>query len=154
MFSSRSFRDALSRYPTGVTLVTAFHEGRAVGVTVNSFASVSLDPPLILWSVASDTERCALFLAAEDFAVNILAADQRDLANACAAQPDLATIGASWSGETAPLIDGAIAQLECRRWAVHPGGDHEIIIGEVTGIAEPRKAAALVFHAGTYGMSG
>lgn len=154
MFSSRNFRDALSRYPTGVTLVTAFHEGRALGVTVNSFASVSLDPPLILWSAAKDTERCRIFTAAEHFAVNILAADQRDLAEACAGEPDLQSLGARWLGSATPLIDGAIAQLVCRRWAVHPGGDHEIILGEVTAIHEPRRAAALTFHEGGYGASG
>jgi flavin reductase (DIM6/NTAB) family NADH-FMN oxidoreductase RutF len=149
---AREYRDALGLYPTGVALVTLLHEGSARAMTINSFASVSLDPPLILWSVAKDSARYRLFLDTEAFAVNILAADQEALATACAQSDDLAAAGATWTkGQGgAPLLTGAVARFECLREAVHPGGDHDIIIGRVTGFDRPRQAPALVFHRSAY----
>lgn len=149
---SRAFRDALGRYPTGVALVTAPADGRPRVMTVNSFASVSLDPPLILWSLARDTGRAGVFLNAEVFAVSVLAADQRELANACARNDDLVSSGAAWTTGAlgAPLVDGAVARFECRRFAVYPGGDHDIILGEVAGFDAPRAAPSLVFHRSAY----
>lgn len=154
MSDSRTFRDILGRYPTGVTIVSAFVRGEPLGVTVNSFASVSLDPPLVLWSIERATERYTLFREIETFAINILASDQADLAHACALSPDLRACRASWSGETAPLLDGAIAQLTCRQAHVYAGGDHDIIVGEVTAMAAPRDAKALTFYRGRYGQPG
>lgn len=150
MIDSRAFRDALGRYPTGVTIVTAYAGDRAVGMTVNSFASVSLDPPLVLWSVETATERYEIFRDAETYAINVLAADQAGLAHACALEPDLRNCYAAWTGEQAPLIDGAVARFVCRRQAVHPGGDHEIIVGEVVDMDTPRDVPALVFYTSTY----
>ena len=150
MIDSREFRDALGRYPTGVTIVSAFHEGRAVGMTVNSFASVSLDPPLVLWSIECETERYAMFRHAQTYAINVLAADQAGLAHACALQPDLRNCHALWTGEQAPLIDGAVAHFVCRQSAVHRGGDHDIIVGEVIDLDTPRDVPALVFYTSTY----
>lgn len=150
MIDSREFRDALGRYPTGVTIVSAFHEGRAVGMTVNSFASVSLDPPLVLWSIECETERYAMFRHAQTYAINVLAADQAGLAHACALQPDLRNCHAVWTGEQAPLIDGAVAHFVCRQSAVHRGGDHDIIVGEVIDLDTPRDVPALVFYTSTY----
>jgi flavin reductase (DIM6/NTAB) family NADH-FMN oxidoreductase RutF len=152
--NSRSFRDVLGRYPTGVALVTAFSDGRALGITVNSFASVSLDPPLILWSIERDTERHGIFRDAEHFAINILASDQADLAHACALEADLAKCRHSWTGETAPLIDGAVGHLVCRLHSVMPGGDHDIILGEVAEFATVRDVPALVFYRGGYSQPG
>ena len=80
----RNYRDALGRFPTGVALVTLSDEGRALAMTVNSFSSVSLDPPLILWSVDHNSRRYELFRNTPRFAVNVLAADQEALSNACA----------------------------------------------------------------------
>jgi len=149
---AREYRDALGLYPTGVALVTLVHDGSARAMTINSFASVSLDPPLVLWSVAKDSMRYQLFRDAEVFAINILAADQEALATACAQSDDLEAAGAGWTaGEGgAPLVDGAVARLECVRDAVHPGGDHDIIIGRVTGFDQPRRSPALVFHRSAY----
>lgn len=122
MDRAREYRDALGLYPTGVALVTLLHDGAARAMTINSFASVSLDPPLILWSVARESLRYRLFRDAEAFAVNVLAADQEALATACAQSDDLQAAGAQWSlGEGgAPLVEGAVARLECVRDAVHP----------------------------------
>lgn len=155
MQTSRAFRDALGRFPTGVALVTILENGAARAMTINSFASVSLDPPLILWSLAQDSQRYEPFLRAEAFAINVLAADQQALSNACARDDDLAQSGAEWSpGKNgAPLVEGAIARFECRRFAVHPGGDHDIIVGEVTAFDTPRDAAALMFHRSGYGVA-
>ena len=144
----------MSRYPTGVTLVTRFASGKALGMTVNSFASVSLDPPLILWSIARETERYDLFSNTQRFGVSVLAHDQAGLAAACAQSPVLDEIGAGWSGDVAPMIDGAVAQFVCRTSAIHNGGDHDVIIGEVVEMSQAREAPALTFYRGEYGRIG
>ncbi|MEQ8405318.1 MAG: flavin reductase family protein [Oceanicaulis sp.] len=156
MDKARAFRDALGRFPTGVALITLMDAGRARAMTVNSFSSVSLDPPLILWSVAKDSLRYAAFRDAEAFAVNVLGADQEFLSNACAQNDDLGASGAQFAAGAngAPVIDDAIARFECSRTAVHPGGDHDIIIGEVTGFDAPRDAPALVFYRSKYHAAG
>ncbi|MHA6288488.1 flavin reductase family protein [Maricaulis sp. CAU 1757] len=154
MTDIRSLRDALGRYPTGVAVVTAHVEGQAVGMTINSFASVSLKPPLVLWSVELGTDRYKLFRNAETYAINVLAADQAALAHACAMEADLAACRAEWTGEAAPLIDGAVAQFTCRQSAVHRGGDHDIIVGEVLRFATPRDVPALVFYRSAFGGPG
>jgi flavin reductase (DIM6/NTAB) family NADH-FMN oxidoreductase RutF len=153
---AREYRDVLGLYPTGVALVTLLHEGSARAMTINSFASVSLEPPLILWSVAKDSMRYRLFRDAPSFAINVLASDQESLATACAQSDDLEEGGASWElGEGgAPLVAGAVARLECIRETVHPAGDHDIIIGRVTGFDRPRRSAALVFHRSAYASAG
>lgn len=155
MDKARLYRDALGGYPTGVALVTLIQDGAARAMTVNSFASVSLDPPLVLWSIAKDSARYRTFLDAKSFAINVLAADQGPLATACAQDDDLDAAGASWSlGEGgAPLVADTVARFECSREAVHPGGDHDIIIGRVIGFDQPRLAPALVFHRSAYGLA-
>ncbi|MFP4518017.1 MAG: flavin reductase family protein [Oceanicaulis sp.] len=156
MDKARAYRDALGRFPTGVALITLMDAGRARAMTVNSFSSVSLDPPLILWSVAQVSLRYAAFRDAERFAVNVLGADQEFLSNACAQNDDLGASGAQFTiGEGgAPLVEDAVARFECRRASVHVGGDHDIIIGEVTGFDAPRDAPALVFYRSAYHAAG
>ncbi|XBQ15867.1 MAG: flavin reductase family protein [Oceanicaulis sp.] len=156
MDKARGFRDALGRYPTGVALITFMDAGRARAMTVNSFASVSLDPPLILWSVARDSLRYKAFRDAPVFAVNVLGADQEFLSTACAQNDDLGASGAQFSSGAngAPLVTDAIARFECARRAVHEGGDHDVIIGEVTGFDAPRDAPALVFYRSKYHAAG
>lgn len=156
MTASRSFRDALGRYPTGVALITLMAEGRAMAMTVNSFASVSLDPPLILWSVDRKSGRYQLFRDAPHFAVNVLAADQEALSAHCAREDDLASAGTAWMlGETgAPLVEGCVARFECAREAVYEAGDHDIIIGRVEAFDMPRTVPALVFHRSAYAQAG
>lgn len=155
MDKARSLRDAFGTYPTGVTLITLMEQGKALAMTVNSFASVSLDPALILWSVDKRGNRYETFRDAERFAVNILAADQQALANACAAEAELDRTGVQWTAGAngAPLVAGAITHLECERFAVHPAGDHDIIVGRITALDRPREAPALVFHRSGYGKS-
>ncbi|MGK2286951.1 flavin reductase family protein [Pedomonas sp. V897] len=146
----RAFRTALGRYPTGVAVVTALDAaGRPVGMTINSFASVSLEPPLVLWSVQRTTPSSEAFRKAPRFAICVLAADQEDMALRFARTDenkfrDL-TVETGLGG--LPLIPGALATFECRTWAVYPGGDHEILVGEVEQLST-RPGAPLGFHGG------
>lgn len=153
MVDPQEFRAAMSCYPTGVALVAASSRQAGLAMTVNSFASVSLVPPLILWSVGRDTERYEAFLAAERFSVNILRATQADLAQRYALDASLA--GPDWQdGEQgAPVLAGALAVLECRRHAVHRGGDHDIIVGEVLAVTCGAEANALTFFRSRYGTA-
>ncbi len=152
----RDYRDALGRFPTGVALITLMADDRALAMTINSFSSVSLDPPLILWSVDHRSSRYEVFRDAPRFAINVLAADQESLSNACARDQNLENSGASWAlGEGgAPLIEGCVARFECGLEALHPAGDHDIIVGRVSGFDMPRTAPALVFHRSGYEKAG
>lgn len=153
MKRQRAFREALSRFPTGVTLITAMEEGRARAMTVNSFSSVSLEPALVLWSLGRDSERYRLFSKAPVFGINVLAADQVELSAACARQDDLTAAGANWQEREsgAVFVEDAIARFDCRTTAVHEAGDHDIIIAEVLDFDTPRDAPALVFNRSAYG---
>lgn len=149
--TAMTFRAALGRFTTGVTVVTAAGPDGPVGITANSFASVSLDPPLVLWCPAKASRRIALFAAAPRYAVHVLAAGQRDL---CAR---FTRGGAGFDGlphETGaggvPLLPGVLARFECRQEAVHDAGDHLIVVGRVLR-AFARPGAPLVFSGGHYG---
>lgn len=151
-FDRALFRAALGQFATGVTIVTALSEGRPVGMTANSFASVSLEPPLVLWSVARDSANHDAFESAASFAVHILGAGHGELALTFAGRrgerfgPDLAyAIGRSG----APVIEGVAPVFECRTWARYPGGDHTILVGEVTDLVT-RPGEPLVFHSGVF----
>ena len=149
VLSTEAFRSALRQFPTGVTIVTAADGPRLVGMTANSFASVSLDPPLVLWSVAKNAPSCPAFLAADGFAVHFLGADHRDLALRFAASGSdkFADMAFSLGVTGAPLLDGLAPILECRTWARYEGGDHMILVGEVVRlVAQPHEP--LLFHSG------
>lgn len=131
-FSPREFRDALGRFVTGVTVVTTRAATGPLGMTVNSFASVSLDPPLVLWSPARKSSRFPAFEAAPYFAIHILSSGQRDLAEHFARIGDMPEGLAFEEGPGGiPLLSGAVARFECRHAAGHDGGDHLIVVGEV-----------------------
>ncbi len=133
-FDSREFRNALGNFATGVTIITARGEnGELVGVTASSFNSVSLDPPLILWSLDRSSASLHILEAASHFCVHILSDAQGDECMAFAKTgvdmfSDL-ECGEGLGG--APLIDGCLARFECRNVVHHDGGDHVIIVGEV-----------------------
>ena len=149
--SARHFRDALGRFATGVTLVTCDSPIGPLGITANSFASLSLDPPLVLWSPARSSRRFDAFAAAAHFAIHILRDDQLDLARAFTHHGQ-AWDGVAWhpSAEGVPLIDDTLARFDCRRHAIHDGGDHAIVVGEVTS-AVIGEGAPLVFAGGGFG---
>jgi flavin reductase (DIM6/NTAB) family NADH-FMN oxidoreductase RutF len=154
-FTERHFRDALAQFATGVTVICApGPDGRYAGFTANSFNSVSLDPPLIVWSLAESSETLAAFRHAERYAVNVLAHDQVELARRFSRPHADRFAGVPYriGVAGAPLIDGCIAWFECRHHARHRAGDHMLFIGEVER-CERRKGIGLVFHHGRYGTT-
>jgi flavin reductase (DIM6/NTAB) family NADH-FMN oxidoreductase RutF len=149
-FSERELRDALGRFATGVTVVTTATEEGPIGITANSFASVSLDPPLVLWSPARKSRRFPGFEAASHFAVHVLSTEQRGLAEAFARSFD--PFGAVDFAEGiggVPLLAGCTARFECRHEARYDGGDHLIVVGEVLRL-EQVDLPPLLFHRGGY----
>ena len=152
-FDSREFRDALGHFATGVCVITANPEGwEPFGMTVNSFASVSLDPPLILWSLKGDSEMREAFDKAERFAVNILRAEQQDLSDLYAKKDDhsLAPGHFELGASGAPIMPATLVSMECELEARHPGGDHIILVGRVTKLVQREAGAPLLFCAGGY----
>jgi flavin reductase (DIM6/NTAB) family NADH-FMN oxidoreductase RutF len=148
-FSERDLRDALGRYATGVTVVTTMTARGPLGMTVNSFSSVSLDPPLVLWSPARKSSRFPAFEASSHFAIHILAADQRPLAEHFARNGHFEGIAHHPGLGEAPLIAGCSARLECLHAVHYDGGDHLIVVGEVLRISEADRSP-LVYHRGRY----
>jgi flavin reductase (DIM6/NTAB) family NADH-FMN oxidoreductase RutF len=151
-FDTKAFRSALGSYGTGVAIVTACDlSGTKIGMTINSFASVSLNPPLILWSVQNDSPSSRGFRDADYFAVTILSVDQQSLASQFARTSDDKFAGTPFtlSDKGVPLLEGGLAQFECRTYARYPGGDHDIIVGEVLHF-RTYAGAALGFLAGRF----
>lgn len=149
--NSRSFRNALGAFTTGVTVVTATTPEGPIGMTVNSFASVSLDPPLVLWSPAKSSSRHPAFSEATHFAIHVLSADQ-DALSARFTRNGRAFDDLDWevNDEGVPVIPGTLARFECRRAAAHDAGDHTIIVGEVLRAAH-RDGDPLCFSGGAFG---
>ena len=144
-----AFRRALGEFPTGVAVVTARVGGIPIGMTANSFSAVSLDPPLVLWSVARSALSHDAFAACEAFAVHFLGADRHDIAMQFAgrATEKFAGIAHAPGVTGAPLIEDLAPAFECRSWARYPGGDHTILVGEVVRLVE-RSHDPLLFHSG------
>lgn len=143
-----AFRAALGRFATGVTVITT-HDGTPAGITANSFASVSLDPPLVLWCVDKRSDRADVFLAAEHFVINVLGAHQAELALAFAARSDaFGDVTLRPHPRDLPVLDDCLAHFDCTRHACHDAGDHWLILGRVTS-AWSQDGAPLLFHDGT-----
>ena len=145
-------RQALGRFVTGVTIVTCRDEqGEPVGLTANSFNALSLDPPLVLWSLREASSTISAFTAASHFAINVLAADQVDLSRRFARPASAKFDAGEWTDGQggAPLLAGCVAVFECRRRSHHAAGDHVLFIGEVERIGGS-AATPLVYHAGHY----
>ncbi|MDT7835521.1 flavin reductase family protein [Aquabacterium sp. OR-4] len=156
--SSAALRQALGRFATGVVIVTCRDAaGRPLGLTVNSFAALSLQPPLVLWSLRRASAALAAFEAATHWAVNVLTEAQLPLSRRFAsAEPDKFAEG-DWAdglGDV-PLLGGAAAVFECGAETVHDGGDHRLFIGRVLRLDSRTDVDPLVYHAGHYhGLSG
>lgn len=148
---AKAFRQALGQFATGVTVVaTLDSEGNPRGLTVSSFCSVSLDPPLVLVCVDNRSETHAGFLASKLFGVSVLAEDQQEVSRR------FASLGADRNAfefargpHGAPLVPKALAGIECALYAAHEGGDHRIYLGEVLSL-EARPGRPLVYHASGY----
>ncbi|WNW10436.1 flavin reductase family protein [Pseudomonas sp. DTU_2021_1001937_2_SI_NGA_ILE_001] len=149
---ARELRNLLGQFATGVTVITTrTADGRNVGMTANSFSSVSLDPPLVLWSLARSAMSLNDFLGASHFAINILGAHQHEISGQFArpAPDKFAGVPYALGKADMPVLDDVVAALVCRNVTQYEGGDHLIFIGEIEQYrysgAEP-----LVFHAGRY----
>jgi flavin reductase (DIM6/NTAB) family NADH-FMN oxidoreductase RutF len=153
-FDPREFRNALGRFATGVCVITAKPEDHhAFGMTVNSFASVSLEPPLVLWSLQKNSDCFALFERVTHFTVNVLSEDQQAESNQYAKKGDHALTEGSYrmGKSTSPVLKGAMTSFECEMDAVHDGGDHIIIVGKVVELSDhPAEKSPLVFFQGKY----
>ena len=149
----RDFRSTLGSFATGVTILSALDDkGNSIGMTISSFNSVSLDPPLILWSLSLNSPNLEAFRKAKNYAVNVLAADQQHLSDRFASRrPDRFSEVMVRSGlGGVPLIEGCSAWFECSNEAQYPGGDHLIFLGRVEHFARGEAQAPLVFHGGHY----
>lgn len=148
-----ALRSAFGRFGTGVTVITAQTAEGPLGMTANSFSSVSLDPPLVLWSAALRSQRHDAFAAAKHFCIHILAEDQGPLATHFARQGHDFTAFDWHSGpDGTPALSGVLVRLHCAAFAVHPAGDHSVIIGQIKHAAERRgSGAGLMFDQGRFG---
>ena len=152
-FSPQEFRAALGMFATGVTIVTArTAEGAVVGLTANSFNSVSLDPPLVLWSLSRAAASLPVFSAGSHYAINVLAADQKALAERFALRglDRFAGVAFDQGAGGAPLLHGAAATFECFNRSRYEEGDHVIFVGEVERCTWRDGAMPLLFHGGRY----
>jgi len=150
---SQQFRAALGLFATGVTVVTVrAADGGLVGLTANSFNSVSLDPPLVLWSLARRAGSMPVFTRGSHYAINILAADQKDLAQRFATRDIDRFAGVDWreGAGGAPVLAGAVAVFECANRSRYEEGDHVIFVGEVERCTARSGAQPLIFHGGRY----
>jgi len=149
--TAREFRTALGRFATGVTVVTTCGPLGPVGITANSFSSLSLDPPLVLWSPARASRRFDAFVEAAHFAIHVLAHEQIALGQHFAQTgDDFALDGVEQGLGGVPLLPGCLARFECTTAAVHDGGDHAIVVGQVQR-AMWRDGEPLIFSGGSYG---
>lgn len=153
-FDSKAFRQALGCFPTGVAVVTATPgQGHPMGITVNSFSSVSLDPPLILWCVDAKSDRYDAFTNAPGFTISLLGTAHEDVSSRLAKQGahSLEGIDLIDTELGPPALCDALAYFECTRYALHEAGDHAILIGRVLRFAKREAGAPLVFFRGRYG---
>ncbi|MVW77833.1 flavin reductase family protein [Bordetella sp. 02P26C-1] len=149
---STQLRQAAGRFVTGVAVVTASKEGgNLVGATVNAVTCLSLEPPLYLVCLANTSNTLATILQSDAFAINILSAQQRTIAEVFASKSAEKFRGVSYrlEGDEAPLIDGSVASITCQLWAHYPGGDHTIIVGAAQS-ADFLEDEPLVMRAGKF----
>jgi flavin reductase (DIM6/NTAB) family NADH-FMN oxidoreductase RutF len=153
--SSRALRAALSRFATGVTIVTSLDaNGAPIGLTCNSFNSLSLSPPLVTWALSAASSKLAAFAASGQFAVNVLSAHQAPLAQGFATRGEEKFEGVALlhAASGLPLLAGALAWFECRTLATHAYGDHVLFVGEVAHFSDNGHAQdPLLFMNGKLG---
>ncbi|MEM1113586.1 MAG: flavin reductase family protein [Pseudomonadota bacterium] len=152
-FDGRELRSALGQFATGVCVITVHNsEQQALGMTANSFSSVSLDPPLVLWSLQKGSEVFEAFATPQVFGISVLAAEQVELSNQCAKKGDH-RLPADYFvlGESGvPVIKDALVSFECTLDTTHEGGDHVIIVGRVEHMTTRGEGQPLLFFSGAY----
>ena len=149
-------RDLMAHFATGVTVVAARHGPLMAGMTASAIATISIDPPILMASIARKAETHGAIIGSHAFAVSVLAEDQRELAD-CFAQPTTATkltrfCDAAWhEAETgSPILEGALAYFDCRLTERHDGGDHTIFLGEIVAAGYREDAAPLLWYGSAY----
>jgi flavin reductase (DIM6/NTAB) family NADH-FMN oxidoreductase RutF len=148
-----AFRKALGLYATGVAIVTAKADGAdLLGITINSFSSVSLDPALILFSASKNLRSLEKLARADAWAINVLSRDQTDISRRFAQPGSDKWSGVEWidGHHGVPVLPGALAVFECEPYARYSGGDHDILLGQVVRYTTTPERAPLVFFAGSY----
>jgi 3-hydroxy-9,10-secoandrosta-1,3,5(10)-triene-9,17-dione monooxygenase reductase component len=151
--AARKFRDVLGRFASGITVVTSISAGEPVGMTCQSFMSVSLEPPLVLFSPAKTARAWPAIQRSGRFCVNFLAADQKPLSNTMASRGIDKFADLSWTVTSAtgsPLLDGALGYVDCTIHAVYEAGDHYVVIGRVQDLDATRDEEPLLFYRGAY----
>lgn len=154
-FDPKDFRRALGQFPTGVTVITTLDDqDRPCGMTASSFNSVSMEPPLVLWSVGKGSRGTDIYANASHFVVNVLGNEQIDLSNRFASKMEDKFEGLDYDKgvNNCPVLQETAATFECKTWQVYEGGDHFIVVGEVVDYKHT-DADSLVFHKGRYAIS-
>lgn len=149
-FDQQLFRQTLGQFATGVVVIGFMRDGEVCGMTVNSFSSVSLDPPLILFCPALTTRFALEAKAGEPFTVSFLGADQKDVCMHFAGRGGLDP--EPWEGKAPPVVEGCLGWLRCRTTAWHTHGDHLVVVGEVEEFASHSNGPPLLFFRGAYPM--
>lgn len=151
-FDGRGLREALGRFATGVCVVTTINSQKALGITVNSFASVSLDPPLVLWSLQNNSDIYDAFARPKHFAINILSQDQQNLSDlyATKGRHQLHSSHYRVGKYGSPILRHALTTLECVLETSYEGGDHLIIVGRVRDMHTRPTGKPLLFFSGAY----
>ncbi|MFK7745822.1 MAG: flavin reductase family protein [Roseobacter sp.] len=151
--NTRDLRRAFGCFGTGVTVITTQTKDGPLGMTANSFSSVSLDPALVLWSPAVSSKRHDAFARAKHFSIHILSSDQLRVAEHFATQgTDFDTIAWSQGDMGTPVIEGCLARFDCDTHAIHPAGDHSLILGQVRHVSHTaHTATGLLFDQGRFG---
>ena len=152
-FDSAKYRQVLGHFPTGVTVITAIVEGTPVGMAIGSFASLSLDPPQVLFCAGKTSSSWPKVRSAGSFCVNLLADDQEDVSRVFAskAEDKFSEIGWRRSGNGSPLLAGVLGYIDCTIENVVESGDHDIVIGAVTDLDVLHEGGPLLFFRGGYG---
>ncbi|MXW61941.1 MAG: flavin reductase family protein [Acidimicrobiaceae bacterium] len=147
------FRRVLGHFPTGVTVVTAPTGEGPVGMAIGSFASVSLDPPLVMFCPGKESSTWARMSGTDRFCVNVLGDDQADVCGVFASKSEDKFAGIEWSTRAtgSPVLSGSIAWIDCEVHAIHDGGDHHIVVGLVKALSTENDTGPLLFFRGGYG---
>ena len=132
--NKKNLRNVLSKFATGVTVVSTIDcDGKPIGMTANSFTSVSLDPPLVLWSIGINQPSYDAFLKAKGYSVSILSKDQKDICDLFSSpiENKFSDIDYTFTDNGFPIIQKSLAWFDCLKWNNYPGGDHQILVGEI-----------------------